>query len=226
MSLCQRGSPPLFRLPRDGSQRYAERAPYAAPLTPAANRAIAVVARLDVPSASAPHRGIARRQAPISSDRAVPEPQITTLPGGERVATEPLRGVRSVALGLWIGDGLARRAAVAGGRLALHRAPALQGLVALQRAGHRRALRRDGRRAQRGDLARDDRRLHARARPPRRGGARRDGRHGLRARLRRRRLRARGRARGDRDGGRQPAGPRPRPRRRGRLRRRTRSAGR
>jgi predicted Zn-dependent peptidase len=35
----------------------------------------------------------------------VPEPQITTLPGGERVATEPLRGVRSVALGLWIGTG-------------------------------------------------------------------------------------------------------------------------
>ena len=37
--------------------------------------------------------------------RAMPEPQITTLPGEERVATEPLRGVRSVALGLWIGTG-------------------------------------------------------------------------------------------------------------------------
>jgi predicted Zn-dependent peptidase len=35
----------------------------------------------------------------------VREPQITTLRGGERVATEPLRGVRSVALGLWIGTG-------------------------------------------------------------------------------------------------------------------------
>ena len=35
----------------------------------------------------------------------MPEPQITTLPGGERVATEPLRGVRSAALGLWIGTG-------------------------------------------------------------------------------------------------------------------------
>jgi predicted Zn-dependent peptidase len=35
----------------------------------------------------------------------VPEPQITTLPGGERVATEPLRGVRSVALGVWIATG-------------------------------------------------------------------------------------------------------------------------
>ena len=36
---------------------------------------------------------------------AVREPQITTLPGGERVATEPLRGVRSAALGLWIATG-------------------------------------------------------------------------------------------------------------------------
>jgi predicted Zn-dependent peptidase len=35
----------------------------------------------------------------------VREPQITALPGGERVATEPLRGVRSAALGLWIGTG-------------------------------------------------------------------------------------------------------------------------
>jgi predicted Zn-dependent peptidase len=35
----------------------------------------------------------------------VAEPQITTLPGGERVATEPLRGVRSASLGLWIGTG-------------------------------------------------------------------------------------------------------------------------
>jgi predicted Zn-dependent peptidase len=35
----------------------------------------------------------------------VRDPQITTLPGGERVATEPLRGVRSAALGLWIATG-------------------------------------------------------------------------------------------------------------------------
>ena len=33
------------------------------------------------------------------------EPSITTLPGGERVASERLRGVRSVALGLWIATG-------------------------------------------------------------------------------------------------------------------------
>jgi predicted Zn-dependent peptidase len=32
-------------------------------------------------------------------------PQITTLPGGARVVTESIRGVRSVALGLWIGTG-------------------------------------------------------------------------------------------------------------------------
>ena len=51
--------------------------------------------------------------SPASTIRAVPEPQITTLPGGERVATEPLRGVRSVALGLWIGNGLAGRAGLA-----------------------------------------------------------------------------------------------------------------
>jgi predicted Zn-dependent peptidase len=35
----------------------------------------------------------------------VREPEITTLPGGERVVTDRLRGVRSVALGLWIGTG-------------------------------------------------------------------------------------------------------------------------
>ncbi len=35
----------------------------------------------------------------------MPGPEITTLPGGERIATERLRGVRSVALGLWIGTG-------------------------------------------------------------------------------------------------------------------------
>ncbi len=33
------------------------------------------------------------------------EPQITTLPGGERVVSDRLRGVRSVALGLWIATG-------------------------------------------------------------------------------------------------------------------------
>jgi len=35
----------------------------------------------------------------------VSEPEITTLPGGERIVTDRLRGVRSVALGLWIATG-------------------------------------------------------------------------------------------------------------------------
>ena len=47
---------------------------------------------------------------------------------------------------------LAGRAALPRGRVALHRAPALQGLVALRGAGDRRALRRDGRRAERRHL--------------------------------------------------------------------------
>ena len=33
------------------------------------------------------------------------KPEVTMLPGGERVVTDHLRGVRSVALGLWIGTG-------------------------------------------------------------------------------------------------------------------------
>jgi predicted Zn-dependent peptidase len=41
----------------------------------------------------------------VDTIAAVREPEITTLAGGERVATEPLRGVRSVALGLWIATG-------------------------------------------------------------------------------------------------------------------------
>jgi predicted Zn-dependent peptidase len=35
----------------------------------------------------------------------VREPEVTTLPGGERIVTDRLRGVRSVALGLWIATG-------------------------------------------------------------------------------------------------------------------------
>ena len=37
--------------------------------------------------------------------RAMPEHRLTTLPGGERVISEHIDGVRSVALGLWIGAG-------------------------------------------------------------------------------------------------------------------------
>ena len=43
--------------------------------------------------------GEANREARIGRVR---EPEVTTLPGGERVVTDRLRGVRSVALGLWI----------------------------------------------------------------------------------------------------------------------------
>jgi predicted Zn-dependent peptidase len=32
-------------------------------------------------------------------------PEITTLPGGERIVSERLTGVRSVAIGVWIGVG-------------------------------------------------------------------------------------------------------------------------
>ena len=48
--------------------------------------------------------GVWRKPDP-QYDRAVRDPQITTLPGGERVVTEHIAGVRSVALGLWIGAG-------------------------------------------------------------------------------------------------------------------------
>ena len=50
-------------------------------------------------------RGIQGATHGADTIRAVREPSITTLPGGERVASERLRGVRSVALGLWIATG-------------------------------------------------------------------------------------------------------------------------
>ena len=95
-------------------------------------------------------------------------------------------------------------------RLALHRAPALQGLAVLRRPADRRDLRRDGRGAERSHVARAHRRLLARAGPPRRRGRPRDDRHGVRARIRRPRPGARGRARGDRDVRGHAAGARPR----------------
>ena len=121
---------------------------------------------------------------------------------------------------------LARRARRPRRRLALHRAPALQGLALVRRAADRRDVRRDGRRAERGDLARAHRRLLARARPARRGGARGDDRHGLRAAVRRARPGARGRARGDRDVRGHAAGARARSLLARRSSARTRSAGR
>ena len=41
----------------------------------------------------------------LSRIGGVRDPEITTLPGGERIASERIPGVRSVALGLWIGTG-------------------------------------------------------------------------------------------------------------------------
>ena len=43
--------------------------------------------------------------SPAIYDPRVPGPQLTTLPGGVRVVTERLVGVRSVALGYWVGVG-------------------------------------------------------------------------------------------------------------------------
>ena len=75
--------------------------------------------------------------------------------------------------------GLARRAGLARRRVALHRAPPVQGLGALLGAGDRRDLRRARRRVERRHLARDDRRL--RTDPGRSPGTgdRRHGGHGV-----------------------------------------------
>ena len=62
---------------------------------------------------------------------------------------ERLDGVRSVAIGFWIGSGLARRGRRACGRQPFPRAPPVQGHPLLLRAGHRGDLRRDRRRAER-----------------------------------------------------------------------------
>ncbi len=121
---------------------------------------------------------------------------------------------------------VARRDRREGRRLALHRAPALQGDAATQRARDRRDLRRARRRAERGHLARAHPRLRACPRQPPRDRARRDGRHGLLAALRRARDRARGRARGDRDVRGHAAGARARPDRARPCSARIRSAGR
>ncbi len=114
---------------------------------------------------------------------------------------------------------IARRDARPGGRLALPRAPAVQGNRALLRDRDLRAPRRARRLGQRRHRQGD----HAPARPlPRRahrGGLRPAGGDAPRPDLPRNRLRARGRARGDRDVRGRAAGPRPRHPRRGGLRR-------
>ena len=53
---------------------------------------------------------------------------LTELDSGERVISERLDHVRSVAIGYWIGAGSRDETDAKAGRLALHRAPAVQGL--------------------------------------------------------------------------------------------------
>ena len=103
---------------------------------------------------------------------------LSELDSGERVISEKVPSVRSVSLGFWIGAGSRDERDDRAGRLALHRAPPLQGLALVRRAADRGDVRRDGRGAERRHLARAHGRLRARTRPPRRDGARRDGRHG------------------------------------------------
>ena len=54
--------------------------------------------------------------------------ELSTLPTGERVITEHVLNVRSVSFGFWIGTGSRDETRTrGGGRIALHRASALQG---------------------------------------------------------------------------------------------------
>ena len=95
----------------------------------------------------------------------VQEYVLSELDSGERLITERVASVRSVVARLLDRRRLARRARREGGRLALHRAPALQGHARLRRAADRGDLRRDGRRAERRHLARAHGRLRARPGP-------------------------------------------------------------
>ena len=140
------------------------------------------------------------------------------LPGGERVVTDHLRGVRSVALGLWIGTGSRDEPRSRAGVSHFIEHLLFKGRRGTARNASPSSSTPWAASSTRPPRARRPSSTHACRRPPERR-ARRDDRHGLRARRRRRRLRAGGRARGDRDGRRQPAGPRPRPRGRGGVRR-------
>ena len=73
----------------------------------------------------------------------------TVLPGGLRVVTENLPGVRSAAIGVFVGGRLAGRDAGAVRRLALPRAPAVQGHARALRDGDLGVARRGRRRVQR-----------------------------------------------------------------------------
>ena len=86
--------------------------------------------------------------------------------------TEAVPSVRSVALGLWVRTGLARRDAGAGRRLALPRAPAVQGHRAPLGDRDLGAVRRHGRGHQRGDQQGVDAPARAPPRRAHRGGLR------------------------------------------------------
>ena len=146
----------------------------------------------------------------------------TVLPGGLRVVTEAMPTVRSVAVGIWVGVGSRDEAPLARRRLALPRAPAVQGHPAARRAGHLGRDRRGRRRDERVHLQGVHLLLRAGARH--RPAAR--GRRGLRPGHllghpgRRRRVRARRDPRRDRHARGRPDRHGPRPVRPGALRRR------
>ena len=113
------------------------------------------------------HTRRGRRHLPPSPygqcSRGARAADLTTLPSGGRVVTEHVPGVRSVALGVWIGParGTSR---VAGRGVSLHRAPALQGHRATARRRSRRSSTGLGGELQRRDFAGDDAGLRARPR--------------------------------------------------------------
>ena len=73
----------------------------------------------------------------------------TVLPGGLRVVTEAMPGVRSAALGVWVGVGSRDETPALSRCLALPRAPAVQGHARALGAGHLGRPRRGRRRVQR-----------------------------------------------------------------------------
>jgi predicted Zn-dependent peptidase len=87
---------------------------------------------------------------------------LTELDSGERVITERLEHVRSVAVGYWIGAGSRDEGPTEAGVSHFIEHLLFKGTQAPQRARDRRDLRRARRRAERGDLARAHPGLRAR----------------------------------------------------------------
>ena len=120
----------------------AEAAPAAAPATPTSRAPRGVGRRrLAEPSVPGSTRTLDRGHGGGGLVRR------TVLPGGLRVVTEAMPAVRSVAFGIWVGVGSRDETPVARRRLALPRAPAVQGHQAPRRAG--RSPRRSTRSAAR-----------------------------------------------------------------------------